>query len=369
MPDDTTSSSTASSGRGRHAAPSKANRTWIVVIGVVVVLLAGAGVALALHAGSKNAAAPPSSNTTAPTTATVPTAICPLTGEPAPGGSVPARPALAIKVDNYPTARPWSGVDQADIVFEEPVEAQITRLVAVFQCQTPAIVGDVRSARAPDASIADLLSDPLFVHAGGIGPILALVKAANLVNFDLLEDGSLVINPPERNAPYDTYVSPAAVWARDPSATTPPAPVFTYSPTPIGGTPAASVHIPFSSTNDATWTWDTGKGAWALSYGGVPATVADGTPIGASDVVVMTVKTFAEPWLAEPGIYEVQAVLTGSGPVTVLRNGQQISGTWSRPSMSDPMTLTSSTGTIIALQPGQSWVELVPSNVTVTVAP
>ena len=62
-------------------------------------------------------------------------AACPLTGAPAPGGAVPARPALAVKIGNYPGDRPSAGLNQADIVFEEPVEGAITRLVAVFQCQ------------------------------------------------------------------------------------------------------------------------------------------------------------------------------------------------------------------------------------------
>ena len=52
-----------------------------------------------------------------------------------PGGVVPARPALGVKIGNYPGDRPSAGLDQADIVFEEPVEGAITRLLAVFQCQ------------------------------------------------------------------------------------------------------------------------------------------------------------------------------------------------------------------------------------------
>ena len=44
-------------------------------------------------------------------------AACPLSGVPAPTGGVPNRPAMAVKVDNDPTARPQSGLDKADIVF------------------------------------------------------------------------------------------------------------------------------------------------------------------------------------------------------------------------------------------------------------
>src|SRR5271163_2095848 len=75
------------------------------------------------------------------TTTTAPPPVCPLTGEPAPGGSIPQRPAMAVKIDNYPAGRPQSGLDKADIIFEEPVEGGITRFAAVFQCQTSALIG------------------------------------------------------------------------------------------------------------------------------------------------------------------------------------------------------------------------------------
>ena len=50
----------------------------------------------------------------------------------------------------------------------------------------------------------------------------------------------------------------------------------------------------------------------------------------------------------------------------VLRNGVAVSGTWKRAALDDPTTLTASNGSTIALQPGQTWVEIVPSTVPVT---
>jgi len=132
----------------------------VVLVGVVIA---------ALVTGGKNTPAAKVA-AVATTAATAPPAVCPLTGAPAPGGVVPARPALGVKIGNYPGDRPSSGLNQADIVFEEPVEGAITRLLAVFQCQGSRLVGDLRSAREPDAGILSQLSHPLFVHAGGIDP-------------------------------------------------------------------------------------------------------------------------------------------------------------------------------------------------------
>lgn len=311
-----------------------------------------------------------------PAASSVTGATCPLTGLPAPGGNVPARPALAVKVDNYPSARPQAALDQADVVFEEPVEGGITRLVAVYQCQSPPLIGPVRSAREPDVAIADELSRPVLVHAGGIQPILNLLNAANLINVDLVfADSSLDIHPPGRYPPYDTYVAASTMWATAPTDTTPPAPLFSYASTaPTVGRSVASVHIPFSGTNDNRWSWNPSVSRWQLAIGGTTAMTATGpvatgnqVPVTAANVVVLTVHTFTGPWVENSlGAHEVEVVATGSGPAVVLRDGMAISGTWKRPSLNAPPRLVDTQGRPIHLSPGRTWVELVPSTVPVT---
>jgi Protein of unknown function (DUF3048) N-terminal domain/Protein of unknown function (DUF3048) C-terminal domain len=359
----------------RHAKRSGMNKTWVIAIVAVVVVLAGAGIALAVTTGKKTPKALPPSipRSTAATNIPAPSGgpVCPLTGVPAPGGQVPERPALAFKVDNYPTARPQSGLEDADVVFEEPVEGGITRFVAIFQCQSPNLVGPIRSARAIDAPILDQLSKPLFVHAGGINPVISLIENANLVNEDVFTHASIVQHPAGRYAPYDTYASAAAAWALDSGDTTPPAPLYTYSTTVPAGTPVGSVHIPFSGTNDNMWTWSPFNNAWLLSIGGVPENAADGgTRIGVANIVVQTVHITYGPWLenSEGGL-EVQAQLTGSGPLAVFRNGEEITGTWQRAALGDTTSLVAANGSAIALDPGKTWVELVPSTIPVTTAP
>lgn len=328
-------------------------RNRLTFAAVVVILAAGIGVGVFLA-----------------TRATTSASTCPLTGVPAPGGQVPQRPALAMKVDNYPTARPQSGLESADVVFEEPVEGSITRLVAVFQCQDASSVGPLRSARAVDVPILSQLSNPVFVHAGGITPVLDLLDKAPITNVDALDRGSIVTIDPDRVAPYSTYTSTAEGWGQDSSDTTPPAPIFTYSSNAPAGTPVSSVHIPYSSTNDVTWSWDTASGLWALAYSGKPATVAGGGQITTANVLVQTVQVTMGPWYENNlGGLEVQSKMTGSGPLEVFRNGQKVTGTWQRSSLTSPTSLTASDGNTIALAPGPTWVEIVPTSVSVTATP
>ena len=113
---------------------------------------------------------------------------------------MPARPALGIKIGNYVGDRPSAGLNQADIVFEEPVEGAITRILAVFQCHEAPLVGDMRSAREPDVGILSQFSDPLFVHAGGINPVIALLASAPLIDKNLYsgDNDSAIIQQPGR---------------------------------------------------------------------------------------------------------------------------------------------------------------------------
>jgi hypothetical protein len=64
----------------------------------------------------------------------------------------------------------------------------------------------------------------------------------------------------------------------------------------------------------------------------------------------------------------VDVTATGTGPVVVMRNGVAITGTWSRASLTQPATLTAANGAPLTLQPGESWVELVPVGIPVTPA-
>ena len=347
---------------------------WWVLGGAVVVLL-GAVAAVLLTGGTN-----PAAERAVPTTTTHPAgpvATCPLTGTPAPGGTVPARPALAVKIGNYTDDRPSAGLNQTDIVFEEPVEGSYTRLVAVFHCQGSALVGDLRSARQPDVAILSQLSNPIFLHAGGIDPVLGLLANAPLQDKNILQGGygHVTLHPSGRYAPYDTFTATGPAWGLNWADVSPPAPIFAYSAvTPVGSIPGSgiAVHVPFSSTSDVTWTWDPARSTYLRSYAGVPDKLVDGSQTASNNVVILTVPISYGPWLENSeGAHEVEVTAIGSGPLVVLRNGVAITGTWTRRNLTGPTALVASDGTPITLQPGNTWEELAPQGtaVAVTAAP
>ncbi len=356
----------------RRSHPSRPGRRpgrgVLAVVGAAGIVLSACSAAAVHHHVSS---APPTSTTT---TTAPDSPTCPLTGAPVPGGGpVPSRPALAVKVDNYVAARPQSGLDKADIIFEEPVEGGITRYAAVFQCQNAALVGPVRSARNIDIGILGQLGTPLLVHVGGIGPVLANIDASPLVNIDLGYYGSLQTHPAGRVAPYDTYSSTAQLWGTRPAMTTPPQPLFSYSSQSPAGTPVSTVHIDFSANSDVTWKYEPSIGAFTRFYNGTqPDVLADGVQNTAANVIVQYVQIYYGPWAenSEGGL-EVQATLypDAGGTAEVFRDGVEIAGTWHRSTLGSPTQFVSTAGTPIPLKPGQTWVELVPNTITVTTTP
>jgi hypothetical protein len=308
------------------------------------------------------------------TTTTAPPPVCPLTGQPAPGGTVPQRPAMAVKIDNYPSGRPQSGLDKADVVFEEPVEGGITRFAAVFQCQDAALIGPVRSARNIDIGMLGQLGNPLLAHVGGINPVTANISASPIVNVDLGYNAALIIHPPGTVAPDSTYTSTALVYGTHQTMTSPPPPLFAYSQAiPAGGSPVSTVNINYSNTSNVTWKYNATTNTFQRFYNATtPDMLKNGVQNAAASVVVQYVQISYGPWLenSEGGL-EVQADLypDASGTAEIYRNGQAFAATWHRSTLGSATQFVNAAGQVIPLQPGQTWVELVPSSIIATTTP
>lgn len=329
-----------------------------------------------LAAGCGGGGNPRSSPTTAsrgtsPPPAAAGAATCPLTGLPAPGGKVPPRPALAVKVDNAPAARPPAGLGAADVVYEQPVEGGLTRFIVIYQCHDAARVEPVRSGRLIDPEILSQFGPhPLFAYAGGIDPVITAVRASAMIDVGVSRAPSAYSRDPARQAPHNLRSSTSALYAAgaaEGAGSEPPEPVFRYGPLP-GHRPASAVRIAFSGSQ-VTWTWDPGASKWSRRYADTgPATLADGGQIATANVVVMKVVLFPSPYVEDPtGARQNLLMLTGSGPAEVFRDGAVIDGSWQRPSLAENTELVSNSGRRIPLTPGQTWVELVPTTVNVTV--
>jgi hypothetical protein len=294
-----------------------------------------------------------------------PPVLWPLTGLES--GAVPPRPALAVKIENSIDARPQTGLNAADVVWEEVVEGGITRFVAVYHSNVPAEIGPVRSVRPMDPSIAAPLHG-VFAASGGQAAYVGAVADSGLqvLTFDAGNDGFYRIS--SRKAPHNVYAAPLTLLGQaDPAHLAPPPGQFAFAaagaqPTAAtAGTPAANLALTLSGVSHPQWTWSAPDGKWVRAEGTTPAVEADGTPMRAANVVVLRVDVITTDGRDPAGNPVPETLLEGRGEALVATGGQSMPATWVKNSVAEPLVLLGADGNPVQLTPGNTWVELVPN--------
>ncbi len=298
----------------------------------------------------------PVSTTTAPP-------VAPLTGLPDPSGAAQTRPVVSIKIDNVPDARPQTGVDGADVVWDEVVEGQATRLLAMFQSQAPDVVGPVRSVRLTDPLIVWPVGG-VFAYSGGAKYAIDGISQAPVKLVDESSAGPAMFRDSSRSAPHNLYAHPPALFAMGGEPVPPPA-LFDYAAKPVtDGSAVTAVHIGFARGFDPTYTWNATTGTWARTVGGQPFAMKSGARIQPQNVIVIPVT-----YTGGVGQIGAQAQLLGEGPVKVLTNGRIVEGTWKRADQANRIEFVDGTGAPIHLMPGSTWVELPDTSYSIDVTP
>ena len=125
----------------------------------------------------------PATTTTAlaTTTTEAPAPTFPLTGMPLTDPALATRPAVVVKVGNY-DQHPQRGTNLADIMYEEIINANVSRFAFVYQSQTAPEVGPVRSGRRQDVDLFGTLNRPMFAWAGGNKTVTNEIESSDLVD-------------------------------------------------------------------------------------------------------------------------------------------------------------------------------------------
>lgn len=317
----------------------------------------------------------PASTTTAPlaksTTTTLPSNLSPLTGEPLASPAAAQVPALAVKIDNAPQAWPQSGIDQADVVYEEVVEGGLTRYMAIFQSQQAPVVGPIRSVRKSDAYIIDPIGG-LFAYSGGIPAFVAELHATGVVDVGASSAaGGAYYRSSSRPAPHNLFSSTTALRNAAGGKGTPPPKLLDFgsassSFNPPGAKPATTVTVNVSGAVNAVWSWDSASSQWTRSTNAVRQFDSSGQPVSATNVIVEDI-SYQPTGFVDPAHNPVPwADSVGTGSAYFLSNGEIAQGSWSKSSESSVTNYTTSSGTPMKLTPGRTWIMLVQSGTPVT---
>jgi Protein of unknown function (DUF3048) N-terminal domain/Protein of unknown function (DUF3048) C-terminal domain len=289
---------------------------------------------------------------------------CPLTDVRASGGVVPQRPALLVKIGNEPgPARPQSGLDEADVVFDTPAEGFIMRYVAVYQCEKATAIGPTRSVRWVDYHIAPEFNQPIIAFAGGIPPnVLAVASLPWLSGANLLTaQAGAGYRTTNRYPPDNLYTSTTALYALFPKPTRAPKPIFSFSPAlPASAQPLTSADLDFSGGTNVVWDWQSASRSWLHTYSGSPdIDTLTNLPVTTTNIVIEIVPYTIGPYIESTGgTGDIQSETTGTGLGYVLRDGRSLPIIWHRPNLTDPTTFTTTNGKPVGLAPGRTWVEI-----------
>lgn len=284
----------------------------------------------------------------------------PLTGLPGPPST---RPALVVKIDNAPRARPQVGLNQADLVVEELVEGGITRFAAVFHSQDSDPVGPVRSARSTDIGIASALHRPLFAYSGANRVFEEQVRQAPLVDVGAKAAPDRYYRDRARRVPYNLFSRTSALYQLAPADAVAPPALFVYrgaGEPPAGAGIVAVQRAGIRWAAPVEWEWDLAVGGWWRSQSGRRHVDNAGRGVAPANVVFQFLEYRDTGLRDSSGAAVPEAQVVGEGEAWVLTGGHLIPGRWSKPSAETVTRFVDSTGADIRLAPGRTWVELAP---------
>jgi hypothetical protein len=319
-------------------------------------------------------------------TVTVPAGTPPiwsLTGLPGPDNAQ-IQPIVVVKIENDPIVRPQTGLDRADLIFEELVEGGMTRFAVVYQSDLPDEVGPVRSVRHVDVAIAEPMADA-FVFSGGARRTMKFVKRKIPTSISIVNEGAPgMYRKPGIPAPHDIFLKMSemldsiapkntlstgffvrpeikpVVASASPSVSSSASASPKPSSTALTGKPVTQVGVKFSSFSGPNWKWNAADKMWMRSEGIKPFLNKDGTQFGTNNLVIIEVREIDAGYKGQTGGYVPRTVLTGSGRAWVLSDGKAVEVAWKKPFVDAQMELTDLDGNPFTMPTGRTWVELLP---------
>ncbi len=288
---------------------------------------------------------------------------CPLTGEKPKDDSALDRPALAVKIENAAVAYPLSGLEDADIVFEEVVEGGATRFMAIYHCSDSSKAGPVRSARVVDPAIM-LPITRLLAFSGANAPVMDALKERDVVILDETSAGrGLQRVAREGVSSEHTLYANTRKLRRigDKDFDDAPDDIFDFGDREGRSRRARTITINFSGASTVGYEWSGGE--WLRTQGGEPFAAETGDQIAVDNVLVESHEVNLSDTIVDVAGNPSTEIAdeTGSGRAVLFRDGRAITGTWMRESVDDPVVFETRSGDEMVFAPGSVWIHLVPN--------
>ena len=286
-----------------------------------------------------------------------------LTGELIEPDLAKSRP-LAIIVENHSSSRPPTGLIEADIVYEVPVEAGITRFMAIYQQNTPEKVGPERSTRV---YFLDWVKEYNAVHAHiGQDPlVLTLIRPYEIDN---LRDTGAWWDPESTGRSREHRAYTSVVKLREAMANNNwefvedlTSWVYSSQASELASRPEAQyVHINYSNDQyKVVWHYNQEDNKYYRYQHQTPhMDASNDQQLHAANLVIQHLSIWPRRG-DDKGRKDMQVI--GEGDLMVFRDGELVRGRWHKESRESRTRLVDESGQDIQLRPGKTWVQIVPS--------
>ena len=278
-----------------------------------------------------------------------------------------ARP-VAVMVDNdNGQARPHAGLTNAYMVYEVPVEGGATRLMALFYPEGKEKIGPVRSSRHYFLDYV-LEHDALYTHFGYSPRALADIPALGINNLNGVESSGADIFWREDEAArayHSAFTSMEKilnkVGALGYRTEREKAPLnFSEQVAELtDGKDATSVKIPYTGYYSSGFSYDAESGNYKKLIGDAAHPIQEEGDLRAKNIIIMQMSTR----LLGDGSDRIDINTVGSGKGQFITMGKSIPITWEKTSRSGKTVWKNEKGEEIKLNPGTTWVMLLPSGV------
>ena len=278
---------------------------------------------------------------------------------------------VMVVIENSPPARPQTGLQTADVVYEVPVEGSITRFVCVFSDNVPEGVMPVRSGRVSFLYIQQEW-DALFMHFGGSGNGITTMPDYTFYGHPLYKKIKIDID-----GNYDSAVAPYYIrvegvsWVH--SVMMYPALVrelYDYEPEPLhwkfdsnatySGGDGTQINLKMCTNDDdyVSYTYDPEQDVYLRFMNGKEFMAAETDAQVAVKNVIVHYATY-DAVKSGKDVYKVWD-MTGSGDADIYIGGKLIKGSWKRESVEDETVYYDADGNQIVLRAGNTWIHFHP---------
>ncbi|MFL2678037.1 MAG: DUF3048 domain-containing protein [Candidatus Actinomarina sp.] len=286
------------------------------------------------------------------------------------------RRVLAFKIDNNINARPQSGLQEADAVFELLVEGGMTRFLALFLDKSSSYLGPIRSARPTDPTVIRPFGGTLVV-SGATGGLIPTIRQSGV---PVLEEtrAPAMFRIANRNAPHNLYadtelvrevVNDKGYYFLQPG----PEPLYDFGNDQNNWSEgAARVTIKYSEFTTVIWKLDDGNYERFIVDGYAPNKEAVAHNFISQDsnysdiLKTETVVVIQGPLYNDENTTLPSILTVGVGPVTIFNNGNVIEGTWRRNDIQESFTFTDLEQNPILVPPSLQWIHIVPTDGEIT---